>query len=469
MDRSLRETCFVLLWSYFEDGKEWVVDAENLLIEQEVFPTDLEGLEPPPGGSPLEPWMAEATRRLAALQGEHFDLFALKWLRAVDELFQRSKRQPPHRLEIIGLSGRQFQIHRRISLVASKLTGLNPSTIAIEEQSNALEAYARYHKAVPTATIRKHGIRIESQVNWGGPLLHRRLGERAGAKKGLFKVLIWPLRIRLEYSGLSKIDLLELGQRNQGRVSFVHLSEVDNEESLISDVLDALTAARENEATLLILPELAIPPRTQEILETTLASHGSMGFPILTLLGCCHRKNPDRNRDVNEAVLLGPDGKEVFRHRKLTRYKGNKKIEGEVMGVAEQIETGKILTVLECAFGNLTPLICLDLFGKAELLEISHANLLAVPSLSPKTSAHLAAAKTLMARNRACTFVANHWLEPCGVAGTSFYLTPILPSEKGYTAHWNGEGSPESPYLLFELPAAPPEPATGLDNQAKVK
>jgi predicted amidohydrolase len=481
MDRPLRETCFVLLWSYFEDG-EWLTDAENLLARQGIFPTDLEGIAPPPELSHLDPWIAEATRHLATLEKVHFDLFALKWLRTLNDLLGRNER--PHLNAITGLSGRQFRVHRRSSLVASKLTGRHPSTIAVEKQSNALEAYARDHKTVPVEAIRGHGVRIENLAGWGGPHLHNRLGEQLGAQKGHFRVLIWPLSLQLKYSGLTEADLLELERRSSGKVSYVHLSEVDNEDLLITDIQEALATAREKEATLLLLPELAIPSRTEKVITATLASHGIKGFPILTLFGCSHRKIAGCESSVNEAILLGPGGNEVFRYRKLTRYSGEVKTKTpeedvEIIPLAEQIETGKVLTVLECAFGNLAPVICLDLFGKAGLLEISHANLLAVPSLSPKVSPHLSAAKTLMARNRACTFVANHWLKECGAGGRSFYITPVLPDETekemGYTTHWNvDEGkAPASPYLLFDLPAAEPgkadEPEAALDNQTKVK
>ncbi len=118
--------------------------------------------------------------------------------------------------------------------------------------------------------------------------------------------------------------------------------------------------------------------------------------PILTLLGRCHRPNRrDSRNDVNEAILLGPDGRELARHRKLASFTADRRL-------SEKLEVGQTLTVLESAAGNLVPLICLDLPNVAisALLKQTHGNVILVPSLSSTTSAHSNIALGLQASNR---------------------------------------------------------------------
>lgn len=172
------------------------------------------------------------------------------------------------------------------------------------------------------------------------------------------------------------------------------------------------------------------------------------GHPILTLFGCCHRLSSQGDLHLNEAVLLGPDGSELHRHRKLAPFTDYRFGEGHPVG--EILETGKSLTVLESAIGNLTPLICIDLLNDdvKEVVRRSHANLFPVPSFSEETKAHRHAAITLQVRVRAGTFVCNRWTTPLSKDNTSFYR---VPCHGGLTLHWPNPGG--APYLLFELSA----------------
>jgi predicted amidohydrolase len=116
------------------------------------------------------------------------------------------------------------------------------------------------------------------------------------------------------------------------------------------------------------------------------------------------------------------------------------------------LETGQSVTVLACSFGNITPLICIDLFNAEvkDVLSHSHGNLFAVPSLSPKTSAHQTAANDLQARNLASTFVCNHWNEESpSHRSTSFYQVPV---KDGRQFHVRRDASKlDRPYALFDL------------------
>lgn len=140
-------------------------------------------------------------------------------------------------------------------------------------------------------------------------------------------------------------------------------------------------------------------------------------MPVLTVAGIEHVL--DRDNHVNEAVILGPRGDVVHRHRKLTRYPDGNDIEGT--------QTGDVVTVLESPIGNLTPLICLDLFNDAvePVVTASHANVLLVPSLSPTTSAHATAAAEFLASNLAATLVCNRWIiTPDEGRGGTFCMLP---------------------------------------------
>ena len=250
---------------------------------------------------------------------------------------------------------------------------------------------------------------------------------------------MWPLELVLDYPVLDDLKAGTLG-------NFVSLDQVRNEADLRSEVRRAIQTARELSVTLLVFPELAIPADTDQEIRSILAGHGSPGHPILTLFGRCHRRNAAGDSDLNDAVLLGPDGSELHRHQKLTAFTGFSRDRKSHYG--ERLEVGVVVSVLECALGNLTPLICLDLIHTpyAPVLRRSHANLFPVPSLSPETVPHRTAAKQLQVTNQASTFVSNRWIDGLSEEATSFYQ---VPRSKGYKPHL--PDPKQRPYLLFEL------------------
>jgi predicted amidohydrolase len=178
------------------------------------------------------------------------------------------------------------------------------------------------------------------------------------------------------------------------------------------------------------------------------------GYPILTLFGRSHRRNDRGDLDLNEAVLLGPDGSELRRHRKLAPFTDYSS--GEEYPCGENLETGTVVTVLECSLGNITPLICIDLLNTTvkDILSRSHGNFFPVPSLSPKTSAHQSSANELQPRTLASTFVCNHWKDgPPVHKTTSFYQ---VPARKGRRFHVPADAQgADRPYLLFDLLEVP--------------
>jgi len=147
--------------------------------------------------------------------------------------------------------------------------------------------------------------------------------------------------------------------------------------------------------------------------------------------------------------VLGPDGAILHTHVKISRY-------GDETFV-ERTRTGRVITVLESPIGNLTVLICRDLFNDTvePVVTASHANVLLVPSLSPKTSAHETAAEEFRASNAAATFVCNRWIrkgdgKPDGGRTETFSLLPGK-SKDGTTTLRFSLARAEDDYLLVTV------------------
>jgi len=418
------EGYFVLLWSYFE--KQGLAAAENLARSQFLHPLDLPPYLPELGNLPA------VVEDLRPLEGAAFDLLALRFLTALDRFLNDRKARRFASIPLPGLDGGSYRLQRRNDYLTESFL---PGVTWEADQSGSLATYTSFHKAVPTGRI--NGFRIDClpESSWGNPNLHfRLLRERAR-----LRILMWPLQTVLDYPALDDL-------KKEDPPKFVCLDQIRNEADLQAEVRTTIQLAHDLKTTLLILPELAIPPATEEEIRTILASHGHLGYPTLTLFGRCHRLSPRGDLDLNEAVLLGPDGTELHRHQKLTSFTGFSQDRAAHFG--ERLEVGDTVTVLESALGNLAPLICLDLLHVplAGILRRSHANLFVVPSLSPQTNAHRTAAKQLLASNRAATFVCNRWISGLVEEGTSFYQ---LPRRQGYRPHL--PDSKETSYLLFDL------------------
>lgn len=121
------------------------------------------------------------------------------------------------------------------------------------------------------------------------------------------------------------------------RPAFVVLKDPRNERALLNQVGQAIDTASAEGATMLIFPELAFSPAMLAAAQARLAAHGARGHPILTVAGLCHAPHGSDGSHLNEAVVLGPDGQELHRHRKLSRYT-------DEHGTVEHITTGSTLT-----------------------------------------------------------------------------------------------------------------------------
>jgi len=432
LDHEIPDQSFVLIWTYFD--KIGLGHTENEVRRLFKHPRNL------PAYRPTEPWPGSHEAflaDLAALAGTQYDLLALRWLITLDQRLNGASADRFPDLFWPGLDDNGYKIRKRNNYISS---------YSVEaRQGHSLAAYTPFHKAVPVEPVK--GISIDSraqdnwgethraQGNWGETHLHRRLL----AERRRLQMMLWPLQTVLDYPALDALRLPEPPK-------CVRLDQVRNEPALRTEVLQALETAAAKKVTMLILPELAIPSQTEAEIRRVLASHGKNRHPILTLFGCCHSPSGAGGRDVNEAVLLGPDGAVLHRHRKLTNF-------NDGITVGEDVLTGDVLTVLESPLGNLTPLICLDLINSplSEIIRLSHANLLAVPSLSPETLAHRNAAKSFQVSNQASTFVCNRWLTRPGSPEeeeklTSFYQ---LAKKDGYRSHL--PRPKDADFLLFSL------------------
>ncbi|HTR73950.1 MAG TPA: nitrilase-related carbon-nitrogen hydrolase [Solirubrobacterales bacterium] len=186
-----------------------------------------------------------------------------------------------------------------------------------------------------------------------------------------------------------------------------------------ADRLAVVAAAREavrrasvaDTATILVMPELAVDESALAAIKEELRAHEDDG-PCLTFVGLRHRsaedEDPIRSDYVNEAVVLAPNGTELWRHRKL-KYAGASEVDGGHQSFVEDIRPGRTLTVVQTPVGNLALVICLDSFGdeSRERLAESPANVIFVPSLSKSAKPHRVSLDQLVNKLFAIAFVCN--------------------------------------------------------------
>ncbi len=206
--------------------------------------------------------------------------------------------------------------------------------------------------------------------------------------------------------------------------------------------VDAACLAVANAAlgrSLLVTPELAVTPNVLEAISQKLKETDDA--PLLTVVGMYHLPNPDPPDPdplagktgwaeyVNEAIVLGPDGEERWRHCKLACAaaevdEGAEEGDGEDQPedgeeltedrVAEEIYLGDVLLMVPSPLGTLAVVICLDTIAEFALERIAKcpANLLLVPSLSKTVFRHRLALQYLVKRLWGAAFVCNRWVEP---------------------------------------------------------
>ncbi len=307
-------------------------------------------------------------------------------------------------------------------MLAERYDDVLPTWAALQSGSHL--TYARHMMVIPAGVV-EAGLTIRPRPveAWGGERLASRL--RTVRDGSSFSVLVCPFnRISINY---------HIERSPSGR--YFRIPGVEDPSFLWRHVEKALVKAEELQATVLVFPELTMPNIVGEKLASALRDHGPQGFPLLTVVGCCHEPaSSPGGAVVNQAWLLGPDGRELHVHRKLSSY--------GVAGFSERLEVGQEITVLESPLGNLSVLICLDLLtpGIQSVGLRSHANLLLVPSLSRQTRAHQQAATRYQNSCLASTFVCNRWIDRLQprAEGQSFYR---VPKRKGEQIHDRRRGA----------------------------
>lgn len=219
----------------------------------------------------------------------------------------------------------------------------------------------------------------------------------------------------------------------------------------------AVRAAARDEATILLLPELALPATALRVLEHVLAE--TPRSPSLTVAGLRHRDvvaagEPESDASgaalspwANEAVVLGPDGVELLRHRELTGFALGSG------GPQEDTRLGDRLAVLPTAIGNIAVLTCLDAFASSwiRLLQ-SPASLVLVPSLSPRVNPHRSTLVPVTTWLWGMAFVCNRHPTAAGDAAwlpdavRSCWTVGMLNGWQPAATHAEGE-----PTLVFDL------------------
>jgi predicted amidohydrolase len=229
-------------------------------------------------------------------------------------------------------------------------------------------------------------------------------------------------------------------------------------------------------ASMLVLPELAATP---EVLKSIVAKlEGTEATPLLTVVGLYHEE-PDEvpaadalagktgwARYANEAVVLGSDGEELWRHRKLTAASAKVdpepgRPEEKPYNAEEDILLGEVVRIVPTPLGNLAAAICLDVFASQgrNRISASPANVLLIPSLSRTVFRHRGSLQHLVQHLWAVAFVCNRWTdsgswnnEDCRSFWAIQRKSVFVPKEKKAGDHHSFV------FRLFEFEAAKESP-----------
>jgi predicted amidohydrolase len=201
------------------------------------------------------------------------------------------------------------------------------------------------------------------------------------------------------------------------------LREQEVQPEQLVEALEAVRSAVREAAGLsriLVLPELVATDEVLAAIGEELRSLPLAAVPALTVVGRYHQPcddmadQPELGRYVNEAVVLGPLGGTLWSHRKLSSAGDDVETEEGSRKVVEDIRLGRTLDVVDSPLGSLAVAICLDTFAghSRERLARSPANVLLVPSLSPKVERHRSSLAQLVQVLFGIAFVCNRAIMP---------------------------------------------------------
>ncbi|MBL8177378.1 MAG: carbon-nitrogen hydrolase family protein [Bryobacterales bacterium] len=214
------------------------------------------------------------------------------------------------------------------------------------------------------------------------------------------------------------------------------LESIDNEPPQL-DMLDrVLRQAHDEGISILVLPELRMPPALLRRLSRFLndQTHADLraGKGILAVAaGSWHIPNQPDQGWLNRMSIYNHRGMPILQHDKLAPYTHPEHgLEG--------IDPGTTLQFLETSIGRIAGAICVGFFHKPleQLLIASRAEIFLVPAMSPRTTDLIARAGELVRSQRASTFVAACATVGNTPEGASFYRTPLA---KQPTLHHSGD------------------------------
>jgi len=171
--------------------------------------------------------------------------------------------------------------------------------------------------------------------------------------------------------------------------------------------------------SLLLMPELAAPPSVLDAIAGEL--DGRADLPLLTVVGAYHRLPEETDpidpdlvgegtvaQHVNEAVVFGPDGTELWSQRKVSCAGAGAHPPADP-GLVEDTRPGRQLKLVSTPLGTLAVVICLDSFHQTvrDRIAASPAEVLLVPSLSPTVHRHQDSLQQLVQVLWGAAFVCN--------------------------------------------------------------
>jgi len=425
---------FVLIWTFYEP---FLKTVERGFARSRVQPLRFQ---------PLASLTEAAIReQIGLLHGWlvkplRFDVEALTLLQSLDALLKQYDPQTYQSVEKQGFDGKQYVVRRRNEWLADYFRERSRTVTSEAFRGRSMLTYAPHHALFSAEEDPR--VKVAEMLEWGDREI-RALLARAREDRSL-KVMLAPLTTDIDYPDRRLLT-------ETPPPPFVSLRDPANAAEVQREAVEAIRDAEKEGATILIFPELAIPPSADAAIRAELASR-TRTHPVLTIYGLCHFDESDAEprAEINRALVIGPHGQELHHHDKL-----------EPFGVpdyntTERLATGDCVTVLESPIGDLMILICLDFFhhDTPPLIARTTANVFLVPSLSPTVDRHEQEAQRLVGNCLAASFVCNRVLDPHQhpPADTNLSFVVLPRSGKRLIRHQ----PTASKYLIWALDSAKP-------------
>lgn len=217
-------------------------------------------------------------------------------------------------------------------------------------------------------------------------------------------------QIRIAISPLSSEGKLQSATHRRDDLTphfAFHVTSIQPEAEQIDALRETMQEAWEKGASILVLPELRMPPALLQAAKEFLKHQGSIEQDrglLLVAAGSWHVKEGDDDVHRNRCHVLNFRGEELWRHDKLREYHMF-----EDGGGQEAILRGESLEFYDSVIGRVAVAICVGFFAKdlEGLLLESGANVFLVPAMTTSITDLESRAKELVRTQHAATFVAN--------------------------------------------------------------